>query len=467
MDSHIDLSKNLKLKQNLINELKELINLDTTMNEKYLGFKEVQNKWFKIGPVPRTQNIIIWNTFQHHIKNFYDYLHLNRKFKEIDIKYNLDKKKETIEQAKKLIVIEDKVRASKYFERLNKKWKFEIGPTKKENEIILDKEFKRVGNIIKENKIEFDKNKDSVYEENYIKKENLINEIREIVKTELVTTKEWQKNITSFEKIKNQIEKTGPIQYKNKKKFWTNYKNITREFYKKKNDYFKGLKKIYQKNILVQESIIIKVGELVLNDDFEKYRKEIVSYQSEWKNIKPVPYKINQKNWTNFKTVCDKFFNKINKQKENLANEIKINENKQISILKEIEKYNETSKVDVNQLINKWKETGKASLNHEIEFDKKIKKIFKDSGLNEQESTNKLLETKLDSMSENEKNSEIYLLNKKLEILKKELSLLENNISFFYDKSKKNKMLDKSRKEIEKKKIEIESIIQQKVMLNN
>jgi len=205
LDSHIDLSKNLKLKQNLINELKELINLDTTMNEKYLGFKEVQNKWFKIGPVPRTQNIIIWNTFQHHIKNFYDYLHLNRKFKEIDIKYNLDKKKETIEQAKKLIVIEDKVRASKYFERLNKKWKFEIGPTKKENEIILDKEFKRVGNIIKENKIEFDKNKDSVYEENYIKKENLINEIREIVKTELVTTKEWQKNITSFEKIKNQI----------------------------------------------------------------------------------------------------------------------------------------------------------------------------------------------------------------------------------------------------------------------
>ena len=436
MDSNIDLSKNLKLKQNLINELKELINLDTKMNEKYLGFKEIQNKWFKIGPVPRSQSVIIWNTFQHHIKNFYDYLHLNRKFKEIDIKYNLDKKKETIEQAKKLIVIEDKVRASKYFDRLNKKWRFEIGPTKKENEIILDKEFKRIGNLITKNKIEFDKNKDSILEENYLKIENLINEI-------------------------------GPIQYKNKKKFWINYKNIAREFYKKKNDYFKGLKNIYQKNILIQESIIIKVGELVLKDDFEKYRKEIVSFQSEWKNIKPVPYKINQKNWTNFKTVCDKFFNKINKQKENLANEFKINENKQIDILKKIEKYNETSQVDVNQLINKWKETGKASLNHEIEFDKKIKKIFKDSGLNDQDSTNKLLETKLVSMSENEKSSEIYSLNKKLEILKKELSLLENNISFFNDKSNENKILDKSRKEIEKKKIEIESIIQQKVMLNN
>ena len=69
-------------------------------------------------------------------------------------------------------------------------------------------------------------------------------------------------------------------------------------------------------------------------------------------------------------------------------------------------------------------------------------------------------------MSENEKSSEIYSLNKKLEVLKKELSLLENNISFFNDKSKENKMLDKSRKEIANKKIEIESIIQQKVILN-
>ncbi len=44
------------------------------------------------------------------------------------------------------------------------------------------------------------------------------NEIREIVETEIASTGEWQKNITSFEKIKNQIENNGPVQYKNKKK---------------------------------------------------------------------------------------------------------------------------------------------------------------------------------------------------------------------------------------------------------
>ena len=97
MYKNIDLSKNLKIKKDLINKLKELINLDMKMNEKYLGFKDIQNQWFKTGAVPRADNVILWNTFQHHIKNFYDYLHLNRKFKEIDVKYNLEQKKETIE----------------------------------------------------------------------------------------------------------------------------------------------------------------------------------------------------------------------------------------------------------------------------------------------------------------------------------------------------------------------------------
>ncbi len=91
-NKHIDLNKNLEEKKRLIEKLKNLINLDIKINEKYLEFKEIQKKWFSIGPVSRKENSIIWNNFQHHIKNFYDYLHLNRKFKEIDIKYNLEQK---------------------------------------------------------------------------------------------------------------------------------------------------------------------------------------------------------------------------------------------------------------------------------------------------------------------------------------------------------------------------------------
>ena len=92
---NFNLDQNFDEKKNLIEELKNLINQDTSINEKYNQFKKIQNSWFKIGPVPRTKSGILWNNFQHHIKNFYDYLHLNRKFKEIDLVHN-QKEKEKI-----------------------------------------------------------------------------------------------------------------------------------------------------------------------------------------------------------------------------------------------------------------------------------------------------------------------------------------------------------------------------------
>ena len=126
---NFDLKENLEKKRLLIDSLKNLICLDNKMTDKYLKFKRIQEKWNKTGPVPRTEDGVIWNNYQHHIKNFYDYLHLNRKFKEIDIKHNKKQKENLIKKAKELIKDEDKNRSYKYFERLKKKWKYEIGPT--------------------------------------------------------------------------------------------------------------------------------------------------------------------------------------------------------------------------------------------------------------------------------------------------------------------------------------------------
>ena len=222
---NIDYKKNLVEKQKIIERLKNLINLDIKMNEKYLEFKELQKKWFNIGPVLRKENSIMWNNFQHHIKNFYDYLYLNRKFKEIDIKHNEEQKEIIITQAKELIKSKDIVRSYKYYERLNKKWKYEIGPTIKKKDKILNTRFSEIGKKIYNNKIEFDKNKDIILNENLLKKEAYLKEIIDIVNKQSNKPNEWQKKINEFEKIKNSLNKTGPIP--------SNKKNIIGKIIKK------------------------------------------------------------------------------------------------------------------------------------------------------------------------------------------------------------------------------------------
>ena len=62
---NFNLDQNFDEKKELIEQLKNLINQDTSLNEKYNQFKKIQNSWFKIGPVPRIKSGIIWNNFQH------------------------------------------------------------------------------------------------------------------------------------------------------------------------------------------------------------------------------------------------------------------------------------------------------------------------------------------------------------------------------------------------------------------
>jgi len=464
---HINLNKNLVEKKKLIERLKNLINLDTKMNEKYLDFKEIQKKWFNIGPVSRKENSIIWNNFQHHIKNFYDYLHLNRKFKEIDLKHNEEQKGKIINQSKELIKSKDIIRSYKYYERLKKKWKYEIGPTKKDNDKILNKKFYEIGKKIYNNKIEFDKNKDIILNQNLLKKEAYLKEIIEIIDKVSNTPKEWQKKIKEFEKIKNSLDKIGPIDSNKKKNYWKIYKETIGNYYSSKNLYYKNLKKIYRENILKQKDLIEKAQNIQSNKNIEKSKKEIIIIQKEWKKINPVPYKINQKNYQKFKSTCNYFFNKIDETKANKLKESKKNRASQNKFLKEIEKDKSKKEIDINKLINKWKGLGQADSQTELKFEKTIIKALLSEGFNEKESKIKFLEVKSNTMNNVEKNKKMSGLIKELDNLKKELSTLENNLSFFNEKSKENKLLNKVHKDIQKNKEQINNITSEINILKN
>jgi len=458
---HINLNKNLEEKKRLIDRLKNLINLDINMKEKYLKFKEIQKLWFDIGPVSRKENSIIWNNFQHHIKNFYDYLHLNRKFKEIDIKYNKKQKEIILKQAKELIKSRDIIKSFKFYERLNKKWKYEIGPTSKEDDKILNKEFIEVGKKIYTKKIEFDNNKDLILNENLLKKEAHLREIVDITNKESNNPKQWQKKIAEFEKIKNLLEKTGPIPSDKKKSFWKNYKESIRNYYSSKNLYYKKLKKLYRENIIKQKNLIEKVENLQSNKDVEKSKKEIILIQKEWKNINPVPYKINQKNYQKFNSICNLIFNKIDKEK---ANKLKVNKkikDSQNIFLKDIENDKSKKEIDLKNLVNEWKKLGQTDLKTELKFENTIIKVLVSKGLNKEESKMNFLKVKSDTMNNLEKNKKTNELIIKLDNLKKQLSTLENNLSFFNEKSKENTLLDKVHKDIKKNKEQINFITSQ------
>ena len=456
-----NLDDNLTEKKLLIEKLKELLIIDGSINDKYKEFKKLQNSWFKIGNVPRSQNLILWNNFQHHIKNFYDYLHLNRKFKEIDLEHNLKEKEKIIFNAKKLINNNDQYKASRDFERLKKRWKFELGPVKKENKEKLEKEIKSIEEKLFKKRKEFELNKDAILSTNFNTKESLIKEIESLHQTESKSIKDWQEKIKIFDSIKKNIEHTGPIPRKLKKSFWNNYKKVVREFYSTKNIFFKKIKKVYTENLSKQNSLINEIINISSKDDLEKERQNVISIQKQWKLIKPVPYKANEKNWKNFKNSCDLFFQKISQNKNLKTKENKEFELKQNKLIEDVEKFS-GELVGLEKIFEEYFLNNKLSSEKEKIFFDKIKTQLIKQGLKEEESQNKLNEMKSKFMSYDQKKSEVYKLNLRLDKLKKDLTQQENNLLFFNDKSKENKLLKTVHLKIKNQKLEIEKLIIEK-----
>jgi hypothetical protein len=450
----INTNQNLVEKEILIDRLKNLINDDISISKKYQELKKIQSFWFKIGPVPRTKSKIVWNNFQHHIKNFYDYLHLNRKFKEIDLEHNRIQKEKILLHAKDLINSNDKIKIWKDFQRLKKRWNYELGPVEKKFEKELNRELEEIEIEINKSKKNFEENRDSILEKNYNNIIILFEKGKSLIQDKSESLKSWQRRIRDFEKIKRQILNSGPIPKKSNKKFWTDYKKLIKEFYSQKNSFFKNLKNVYSDNIQKQFSLINEVEKILDNENPESFRSKIISIQKKWKLIKPVPYKINKKNWLDFKSKCDIFFRKLNEKKNFNSKELIKSNEKQESIIEKLNSFSGKQK-DLEKIIENFILIGVSSSKNEKIFYNKINSLFLNLGLNNLEIEKLITEIKTKCMSSDQINEEINTINQRLDVLKKELVQQENNLSFFNEESKENKLLEKVHRKIDKNKIEI------------
>jgi hypothetical protein len=462
----INTNQNLVEKEILIDRLKNLINDDILISKKYQELKKIQSFWFKIGPVPRTKSKIVWNNFQHHIKNFYDYLHLNRKFKEIDLEHNRIQKEKILLHAKDLINSNDKIKIWKDFQRLKKRWNYELGPVEKKFEKELNRELEEIEIEINKSKKNFEENRDSILEKNYNNIIILFEKGKSLIQDKSESLKSWQRRIRDFEKIKRQILNSGPIPKKSNKKFWTDYKKLIKEFYSQKNSFFKNLKNVYSDNIQKQFSLINEVEKILDNENPESFRSQIISIQKKWKLIKPVPYKINKKNWLVFKSKCDIFFRKLNEKKNFNSKELIKSNEKQESIIEKLNSFSGKQK-DLEKIIENFILIGVSSSKNEKIFYNKINSLFLNLGLNNLEIEKLITEIKTKCMSSDQINEEINTINQRLDVLKKELVQQENNLSFFNEESKENKLLEKVHRKIDKNKIEIENLNKMKKSLLN
>ncbi len=463
-----DLKANLEKRQALIEELKGLWNTEENINTTYNHFKDIQEKWRNAGAIPRDNYNLVWNNYHHHVENFYDFLHLNREFRDKDFSNNLEQKLKLIGRAEELAKENDVNKAFRELQMLHKMWKEEIGPVAKENRDDVWDKFSAATKTIHNKRQDLLNQEEKKYEDNLVKKQDLISQITEISSNTKGSHNAWQTAMQNVQALRDVYFKTGRVPRNNNKEIWKAFKDATGEFNKTKNNFYKDQKKEQYAN-LEKKLELVKIAEKNKDsEDIVETTQLFKKIQADWKNIGHVPRKDSDKLWKKFKSACNHYFERLNAQK-NEANkeEVEHLENKQ-KMLDELAAFQLTGNhqddlAKIKIYIADWKEIGRVPYNKRQitqKFNKQLDDLFQKLDLGKKETELLKFENKLDTMvnqdDERKLRNEHFFISKKIDETKDEIRQLENNISFFHHVDENNPLVKEVHKNITKQKEQLE-----------
>ena len=433
---------NLEIRQQIIEELKGLINVEENINDTYKHFKILQERWRSAGPIPRVQYNDVWRTYHHHVERFYDFLDLNRELRDLDFKKNLVEKLKIIEQAETLAEIPDANKAFRELQLLHKVWKEDLGPVDREHREEIWDRFSAATKTIHQKRQDYFKNQDEIHEVNLVAKNEIIQKILNITERPANNHSGWQRLIKEIETLREEFFNAGRVPYKDNEKTWSAFKDAVRRFNRNKNSFYKNLKKAQHTN-LEQKMELVKIAEAHKDsDDFDQTTPLMKKIQADWKKIGHVPRKYSDKIWNEFKSACNHYFNRLHERKnEYLKDELEAYDKKKdfMDSLKAYQLSGDKEK-DLEQIksfISEWKSMGRVPQNKksiEGKFNKVLDALFKKLDLGKQKSELIKYGNKVDQLanSDNENliQNERIFIRRKIDEVKSEIRQLENNLQF-------------------------------------
>jgi len=463
-----NLKQNLADKLEIIEELKGLINVEENINTTYKHFKELQERWRNTGPIPRDKYNNAWNSYHHHVEIFYDFLNINRDLRDLDFKHNLEKKLLIIERAEELSKDDDAIRAFRELQELHKLWKEELGPVSREHRENIWERFKIATKIINDKRQVYYKEIDKIYEKNLENKLEIISKIEELAAQENSSHGVLQKRMKAVEALREAFFNAGKVPIKLNEATWAKFKDAVRSFNRKKNIFYKDLKKEQFKNLQLKLDLIKVAEDHKDSDDFETVTPLMKKIQGDWKKIGHVPRKDSDKIWKRFKAACNDYFDRIH-AKRNAASEEQVEaynkKNEFLKKLKDLELSEDKEKgVEIiREHIKQWQSIGRVPGDKRYidgKFQKSIDSLLSGLKLDKTEAEMIKYENKLDSLinpndTRNLDNERIFI-RKKIDEVKGQINQLENNLQFFTNVDDDNPLVKEVHTNIKKHKADLD-----------
>ncbi len=454
---------NLELKQAVIEDLKALLEKQEDVNATFPEFREIQNRWRAIGPVPVQSFRNLNDTYQLYVEQFYDKVKINRELRDLDFKKNLEVKTGFCEQAEKLAEDDNVIEAFRTLQKLHEQWK-EYGPVAKEfRESIWDR-FKAATAVInKKYQAHFEGLK-SRYAENLAAKEKLCVQVEEIASRENVSASEWNTLSKDIEEIQKQWKTIGFATKKENQKIYDRFRAACDKFFERKREFYAGYKENIYANLEKKIALCEEAEALKSSTDWKKTTSQLINLQKQWKEIGAVPRKKSEQLWKRFRAACDEFFSERDKNVKP-ENDFHGNLKAKQRIIDEINAFqlssDENENIDaMNDFIARWQEIGFVPFKEKDEIARKYKEALQ-SRFGDLASKARRSRYAKAPKSEKERLVQKYLKKEQ------DITTYENNIGFFAMSRNSEPLIRQMQERIELAKKELKELEEQIRELEN
>lgn len=435
---------NLSKKQQIIDELKELIEKTEDINKTIPEFRELQSRWKQIGSVPQDKAKDLWETYQHYTEKFYDYIKINNEFRDLDFRKNLEAKTALCEKAEQLDNESNVLTAFREINKLHEEWK-EIGPVAKEYRVSIWARFKEASTVINKKHQQYFELQKEEERANLAAKTSLCEKAEEIAATTISSAGELNALSKRMDELHAEWKKIGYASKKENQKIFERFSTASRAFFMAKKSFYSELKSAMAENVKKKYELCEKAEALMNSNEWKKASDALILLQKNWKESGPAPRKSSDALWNRFRIACDCFFERKSKhfEEENKRQEENLRLKKEL--IEEIRSFEITGDRDENvaamkSFQNRWKAIGFVPNSAREEVQKEYTSLMDEKFRNIRsiESDKKIKRFKRSvSDMKNSSKGEMSLRHERDRLLQKyrkieqDIATLENNMGFF------------------------------------
>lgn len=457
--------ENLKIKLQIIEELKELASSDEMLNQTFNKFRELQHRWKETGVVPQQNVKDLWETYNLHVENFYNFIKINKELRDLDLKKNYEQKLALCEQAEALVLEPSIVEAFHKLQKLHDEWR-EIGPVANEYKEVLWNRFKEASSRINKQHQEFFENIKQEQLRNLELKSELCVKAEELAQQPLTSRKEWNKASEKLFEIQKVWKTIGFAPKKDNNAIYERFRNACDKFFEAKRTYYAGLKGEMEHNLQLKTELCEAAEALRDSEEWKKTTDELIALQAKWKQTGAVSRRYSDQIWKRFRAACDAFFERKSRHFAAVDEE---NLRRKEALLEEM------AAADIlaggfemiRDFQRRWGEIGFVPIKQKEAIQKRYKevvdKMFDTLRSSERDRSMDRFKEKVSSLKatgDRRLRTERDRLYNKVRQLEQDIALLENNIGFFSKSKNAEAMIAEVRAKIERAKQEMQAAIE-------